>query len=120
MLGQGAWIENASVRDNVLFGTPYDESRYRRVIAACGLEHDIAIMPHGDATEIGERGINLSGACNAWRQVLVHLPDSRVIGCIGGQKQRVALARASYSHAPVVLLDDPLSAVGGRACSLRV
>ncbi|KAF9329432.1 hypothetical protein BG006_007485 [Podila minutissima] len=86
---QQAWIFNATLRDNVLFGRAYDQERYRLVISACGLEADLAILPGGDMTEIGERGINLSG----------------------GQKQRVSLARAAYQDADIYLLDDPLSAV---------
>lgn len=86
---QQAWIFNATLRDNVLFGRTYDQERYRIVITACGLEPDLAILPGGDMTEIGERGINLSG----------------------GQKQRVSLARAAYQDADIYLLDDPLSAV---------
>ncbi|KAG0036025.1 hypothetical protein BGZ82_004800 [Podila clonocystis] len=86
---QSAWIQNATVKDNILFGLPLNEDRYRRVIRDCALERDIQILPDGDQTEIGERGINLSG----------------------GQKQRVNIARAVYFNADVVLLDDPLSAV---------
>lgn len=86
---QHAWILNASVKDNILFGQPYDESCYLKVLYSSGLEPDLAILPAGDMTEIGERGINLSG----------------------GQKQRVSLARAAYANADIYLLDDPLSAV---------
>ncbi|KAI8925342.1 P-loop containing nucleoside triphosphate hydrolase protein [Entophlyctis helioformis] len=86
---QQAWIQNASVRDNILFGLPYDADKYARVLRDCSLERDLTILPGGDATEIGERGINLSG----------------------GQKQRVSIARAVYFDPDIVLLDDPLSAV---------
>ncbi|KAG0220544.1 P-loop containing nucleoside triphosphate hydrolase protein [Mortierella sp. GBAus27b] len=86
---QSAWIQNATVKNNILFGLPEDEERYRRVIKDCALERDIQILPDGDQTEIGERGINLSG----------------------GQKQRVNIARAVYFDADIILLDDPLSAV---------
>nr|AJG01605.1 ATP-binding cassette sub-family C member 1 [Dreissena polymorpha] len=86
---QQAWIQNATVRDNILFGTEVDQNKYQQVIEACALEPDLEILPGGDLTEIGEKGINLSG----------------------GQKQRVSLARAVYNNADVYLLDDPLSAV---------
>ncbi|KAF9194402.1 Canalicular multispecific organic anion transporter 2 [Haplosporangium sp. Z 11] len=86
---QQAWIMNATLKDNILFGTEYDEDKYKHVLYASGLEPDIAMLPGGDMTEIGERGINLSG----------------------GQKQRVSLARATYADADIYLLDDPLSAV---------
>eukprot|EP01083_Nonionella_stella_P278819 948262_1 len=86
---QTAWIQNASVRDNILFGSDYDRRWYRKVIFACALQPDLDVLPAGDKTEIGEKGINLSG----------------------GQKQRVALARAVYRRTPIYLLDDTLSAV---------
>ncbi|XP_067091719.1 canalicular multispecific organic anion transporter 1 [Osmerus mordax] len=86
---QQAWIQNATVRDNILFGSPVEEKRFQRTVEACALAPDLQLLPGGDLTEIGEKGINLSG----------------------GQKQRVSLARAAYSQADVYLLDDPLSAV---------
>ncbi|KAK3771211.1 hypothetical protein RRG08_053354 [Elysia crispata] len=86
---QQAWIQNATVRDNILFGKPYDKRKYKKVLYACALERDLEILSAGDMTEIGEKGINLSG----------------------GQKQRVSLARAVYSNADIYILDDPLSAV---------
>uniref|UniRef100_A0A8C6ZBI8 ATP binding cassette subfamily C member 2 n=1 Tax=Nothoprocta perdicaria TaxID=30464 RepID=A0A8C6ZBI8_NOTPE len=86
---QQAWIQNATLKDNILFGSELDEARYQEVIKACALLPDLELLPAGDLTEIGEKGINLSG----------------------GQKQRVSLARAVYSNADVYLLDDPLSAV---------
>ncbi|KAJ3324492.1 hypothetical protein HDV06_006903 [Boothiomyces sp. JEL0866] len=88
-VAQTAWLLNASIRDNILFGEPYDFERYMKVVYACALAQDFRILPGGDLTEIGEKGINLSG----------------------GQKQRISLARACYSRASIVLLDDPLSAV---------
>ncbi|KAJ2890340.1 hypothetical protein IWW38_004188, partial [Coemansia aciculifera] len=86
---QQPWIMNATLRDNILFGLKYDEAFYNRVIDACALRPDLDILTTGDMTEIGEKGINLSG----------------------GQKARVSLARAVYSRADVYILDDPLSAV---------
>ncbi|KAF9432051.1 hypothetical protein BGZ76_011324 [Entomortierella beljakovae] len=88
-VAQEAWIMNCSVKDNILFGKPFDQERYSRVLQSCSLLRDLEMLPAGDQTEIGERGINLSG----------------------GQKQRVALARAAYQDAEIYLLDDPLSAV---------
>ena len=86
---QQAWIYNGTVRDNILFGSGYDEKRFADVVDACCLANDLQLLANGDQTEIGERGVNLSG----------------------GQKQRVNLARALYSDKEVYLLDDPLSAV---------
>uniref|UniRef100_A0A669C4E3 Canalicular multispecific organic anion transporter 2 n=1 Tax=Oreochromis niloticus TaxID=8128 RepID=A0A669C4E3_ORENI len=86
---QQAWIQNATLRDNILFGNPYNEQKYNSVLEACALTPDLQVLPGGDMTEIGEKGINLSG----------------------GQRQRVSLARALYNDADVYLLDDPLSAV---------
>ncbi|XP_071968860.1 ATP-binding cassette sub-family C member 3 isoform X2 [Engystomops pustulosus] len=86
---QQAWIQNSSLKDNILFGRPESEKNYKKVLEACALLTDLEVLPGGDQTEIGEKGINLSG----------------------GQKQRVSLARAVYSSSDVYLLDDPLSAV---------
>ncbi|XP_046548060.1 multidrug resistance-associated protein 1-like [Haliotis rubra] len=86
---QQAWIQNDTLRNNILFGKPLDKGLYERVIHACALKPDIDVLADGDLTMIGERGINLSG----------------------GQKQRVSLARAVYNDADIYLLDDPLSAV---------
>ncbi|KAK3552701.1 hypothetical protein QTP86_021137, partial [Hemibagrus guttatus] len=86
---QQAWIQNATLRENIIFGQQMKESSYQRVLEACALLPDLEILPGGDNTEIGEKGLNLSG----------------------GQKQRVSLARAVYRNADVYLLDDPLSAV---------
>ncbi|KAL3913747.1 MAG: hypothetical protein SGILL_006368, partial [Bacillariaceae sp.] len=90
---QTPWILNASVRENILFGLPYDEEKYTRVTEACQLAHDLKILTDGDQTEIGERGVNLSG----------------------GQKARISVARAAYSSLfeskNIVILDDPLSAL---------
>ena len=86
---QYAWIQNATVRENIIFGKPYDKVRYDRVVDACALRQDFDMLPDGDRTEIGERGITLSG----------------------GQKQRLNIARAVYFESDIILLDDPLSAV---------
>ena len=86
---QQAWMQNATLENNILFSKRPHVDEYERVIDACALRSDIDILPGGDQTEIGEKGINLSG----------------------GQKQRVSLARAVYSDADIYLLDDPLSAV---------
>ncbi|XP_011699214.1 PREDICTED: multidrug resistance-associated protein 1 isoform X2 [Wasmannia auropunctata] len=88
-VSQQAWIQNATLQDNVLFGKALNKSVYNRVIEACALTPDFKMLPAGDQTEIGEKGINLSG----------------------GQKQRVALARAVYNDSENYFLDDPLSAV---------
>lgn len=88
-VSQQAWIQNATLQDNILFGRPLDKKLYDKVVNACALTQDLAMLPGGDQTEIGEKGINLSG----------------------GQKQRVSLARAVYSQADIYLLDDPLSSV---------
>ncbi|RUS91376.1 hypothetical protein EGW08_000893 [Elysia chlorotica] len=86
---QQAWIQNMTLRDNILFEKPLEKEFYQKVISGCALEADIDLLQGGEMTEIGEKGINLSG----------------------GQKQRVSLARAVYQEADVYLLDDPLSAV---------
>lgn len=86
---QYAWIQNESVKENIIFGREFDEPWYQEVVEACALQQDLDMLPAGDATEIGERGITLSG----------------------GQKQRINIARAIYFDADIVLLDDPLSAV---------
>lgn len=86
---QQAWVQNATLKDNVLFGKKFEEDFYKKIINSCCLEADIDILPAGDSTEIGEKGINLSG----------------------GQKARLSLARAIYSDADIYLMDDPLSAL---------
>lgn len=82
---QNVWLEQATIRENITFGVPYEEERFQQVIEACALSFDLATWEAREHTEIGERGISLSG----------------------GQKARLALARAVYSKAPLVLLDDP-------------
>uniref|UniRef100_A0A8C8XJP9 ATP binding cassette subfamily C member 8 n=1 Tax=Panthera leo TaxID=9689 RepID=A0A8C8XJP9_PANLE len=86
---QKPWLLNATVEENITFESPFNKQRYKMVIEACSLQPDIDILPHGDQTQIGERGINLSG----------------------GQRQRISVARALYQHTNVVFLDDPFSAL---------
>ena len=88
-VAQTPWVMNASVKENIVFGHRFDPTFYDKTIKACALLDDIATLPDGDQTEVGERGISLSG----------------------GQKARVTLARAVYARADVYLLDDVLSAV---------
>ncbi|KAJ9558164.1 hypothetical protein OSB04_012778 [Centaurea solstitialis] len=86
---QISWIFNATVRENILFGSKFEASRYWKTVEVTALEHDLDILPGRDLTEIGERGVNISG----------------------GQKQRVSMARAVYSNSDVYIFDDPLSAL---------
>ncbi|KAJ6979497.1 hypothetical protein NC653_027601 [Populus alba x Populus x berolinensis] len=86
---QVSCIFNATVRDNILFGSPFDPARYEKAIDVTALQHDLDLLPGGDLAEIGERGVNISG----------------------GQKQRVSMARAVYSNSDVYIFDDPLSAL---------
>ncbi|KAK6234467.1 hypothetical protein QUC31_006873 [Theobroma cacao] len=86
---QSPWILTGNIRENILFGNPYDYNKYDRTVKACALTKDLELFSCGDLTEIGERGINMSG----------------------GQKQRIQIARAVYQDADIYLLDDPFSAV---------
>ena len=86
---QDAWSFNDSVRNNILFGMEFDDKRYQKVVEVCALQRDLKLMPFGDRTLVGEKGVSLSG----------------------GQKARINLARAVYRNADICLLDDPLSAV---------
>ena len=91
-VSQTAWVFSGTLRENVLFGKPFDETKYNRVIQACTLTNDIGRFPNGDLVFVGEHGVVLSG----------------------GQKARVNLARAVYANADLYLLDDPLSAVDSK------
>ncbi|EDL23498.1 ATP-binding cassette sub-family C member 10 isoform mrp7A [Mus musculus] len=86
---QEPWIQCATIRDNILFGKTFDAQLYREVLEACALNDDLSILPAGDQTEVGEKGVTLSG----------------------GQRARIALARAVYQEKALYLLDDPLAAV---------
>ncbi|KAF8803419.1 multidrug resistance-associated ABC transporter [Phlegmacium glaucopus] len=86
---QESWVQNDTIRNNILFGSPYDEERYLKVLQQCALERDLELFEAGDSTEVGERGLTLSG----------------------GQKARVTLARAIYSSSEILLLDDVLAAL---------
>jgi ABC-type bacteriocin/lantibiotic exporter with double-glycine peptidase domain len=79
---QQPWLQNGTIRDNILFGESYHPKRYEKTIEMCALKADIELMPNGDLTQVGERGHNLSG----------------------GQKMRVSMARAFYSSANVIIL----------------
>ncbi|TCD68834.1 hypothetical protein EIP91_009701 [Steccherinum ochraceum] len=86
---QESWVQNETIKDNILFGSPFDEERYKKVIEQCGLKRDLTLFEAGDQTEVGEKGLTLSG----------------------GQKARITLARAVYSRAEILLLDDVLAAL---------
>jgi ABC-type multidrug transport system fused ATPase/permease subunit len=86
---QTPWLQSMSIRENILFSSPYEEDRYKQVLDVCALQPDLVEFKHGDQSFIGENGIGLSG----------------------GQRARVALARAVYSRATILLLDDPISAL---------
>ncbi|XP_075493641.1 ABC transporter C family member 10-like isoform X2 [Primulina tabacum] len=88
-VSQSAWIQTGSIRENILFGSTFDNNKYQDTLNKCSLLKDLELLPYGDLTEIGERGVTLSG----------------------GQKQRIQLARAMYKDADIYLLDDPFSAV---------
>ncbi|OTB08206.1 hypothetical protein M426DRAFT_317317 [Hypoxylon sp. CI-4A] len=93
---QSPWLQNETIRDNIIFNSPFEQARYDRVINACGLPVDLDEFPERDYTEVGENGASLSG----------------------GQKSRVALARALYSKASVILFDDVFSALDSKTSAL--
>ncbi|KAJ3850966.1 hypothetical protein EV368DRAFT_74841 [Lentinula lateritia] len=86
---QESWVQNATIKENIIFDSPFEATRYRQVLYQCALEKDLELFQAGDETEVGEKGLTLSG----------------------GQKARVTLARAIYSSAEVLLLDDVLAAL---------
>jgi ABC-type multidrug transport system fused ATPase/permease subunit len=88
-VSQEVWLPNATVRDQILFHSPFNAERYARVIHACALQPDLDVFPASDLTEVGEASINISG----------------------GQSMRLSLARACYSQADIFYFDDPLSSV---------
>ncbi|CAD5197112.1 unnamed protein product, partial [Musa acuminata subsp. malaccensis] len=88
-VSQSPWILSGNIRENIVFGNPFDNEKYEKTIEVCALKKDFELFANGDLTEIGERGINMSG----------------------GQKQRIQLARAVYQDADIYLLDDPFSAL---------
>ncbi len=85
---QEPWVFAGTVRQNILFGRKYSESRYQDVVEACALKRDLELLPYGDSSLVGDKGASLSG----------------------GQKARITLARAVYADADIYVLDDPLSA----------
>ncbi|KAG6891400.1 hypothetical protein C0992_007624 [Termitomyces sp. T32_za158] len=86
---QESWVQNETIKQNILFGASFDEERYKKVLYQCSLERDLTLFDAGDETEVGEKGLTLSG----------------------GQKARITLARAVYSQAEILLLDDVLAAL---------
>lgn len=86
---QESWVLNSTIKENIIFGAEFDEQRYKKVIHQCCLDRDLSLFDAGDRTEVGEKGLTLSG----------------------GQKARVTLARAIYSKATIILLDDVLAAL---------
>lgn len=92
LVTQQPWLQRGTIRDNIIFGKPFDDTKYNNILQACSLTEDICLLPAGDLTNVGEEGMTLSG----------------------GQKARIALARAIYQDKSIYLLDDILSAVDVR------
>ena len=88
-VGQEAWIQNNTVQNNILFYQPYNHEKYQKILNLCELNQDLNSLNGGDLTEIGEKGVNLSG----------------------GQKARISLARAMYCDNDIYIMDDPISAL---------
>ena len=88
-VSQESWIQNTTIKNNILFNSEYSIEKYEKILELCELKHDLNILEGGDLTEIGEKGVNLSG----------------------GQKTRIALARAMYSDGDIFILDDPISSL---------
>ncbi|KAH8807261.1 ABC multidrug transporter [Xylogone sp. PMI_703] len=88
-VSQSPWLQNATIKDNILFGRAFNKERYEKILTACALRPDLAALANGDDTRIGLRGVKLSG----------------------GQRARVAFARALYSNARLLILDDIFSAL---------
>ncbi|CCC14139.1 unnamed protein product [Sordaria macrospora k-hell] len=97
-VSQTPWIESGTVRDNILFGLPFNRLRYQKVLCACALEKDLQLLADGDQTGVGPKGVSLSG----------------------GQRWRIALARALYSRAGIIVMDNILSAVDTHVSRLIV
>ncbi|PNT75777.1 hypothetical protein BRADI_1g37850v3, partial [Brachypodium distachyon] len=95
-VSQNSWIQSGTVRDNILFGKTFNKALYEKAVKSCALDDDIANFDNGDLTEIGQRGLNMSG----------------------GQKQKIQLARAVYSDADIYLLDDPFSAIDAHTAAV--
>jgi len=89
---QVPWLQQTSIKHNILCNEAWNEARYKAVLHACALEHDLKAMPMGDDTPVAEKGLSLSG----------------------GQRQRVALARCAYREADTYVLDNPISAIDGQ------
>ena len=95
-ISQTPWVFSGSVRENIVFGRPFNQHLYNQALEACDLQRDLRMLPGGDMTKVGQHGASLSG----------------------GQRARVSLARALYSEARIYLLDDPLSAVDSKVGKL--